>query len=111
MLEAAVANMNTFGRVLVCGVISEYTNPTNTAAPNMLDVIYKRITIRGFLVADHRDDSNLLDFVSTTSNYLHAGKLQVLENICYGLESIPSAFVGMFHGRNIGKTIVKLADH
>ncbi|MQL36449.1 NADP-dependent oxidoreductase, partial [Escherichia coli] len=46
MLEAAIANMNAFGRVAVCGVISEYTSGENRASPNMLDIVYKRITVR-----------------------------------------------------------------
>ena len=41
MLEAAVANMNPFGRVVVCGVIAEYTDTKKRAAADMLDVVYK----------------------------------------------------------------------
>ncbi|XP_021855675.1 2-alkenal reductase (NADP(+)-dependent) [Spinacia oleracea] len=110
MLEAAVANMNTYGRVIICGVISEYTDPKRRAAPDMINVIYKRITIQGFLVSDYKDEDNFTEFVSTTSKYLNAGQIQVLEDISIGVESIPSAFVGLFCGRNVGKTIVKIAD-
>ncbi|XP_057967226.1 2-alkenal reductase (NADP(+)-dependent)-like isoform X2 [Malania oleifera] len=35
MLEAAIANMNNFGRVAACGVISEYTDAGRRAALNM----------------------------------------------------------------------------
>ncbi|KAL5098562.1 hypothetical protein RYX36_002889 [Vicia faba] len=45
MLEATVANMKAFGRVVVCGVISKYTDAGKRASPNMVDVVYKRITI------------------------------------------------------------------
>lgn len=111
MLEAAIANMNPFGRVVVCGVISQYTNPArNVAAPDMINVIYKRITIQGFLANDFMEE-HFADFVSTTSSYLQADQMQVLENISFGLESIPSAFVSLFCGRNIGKTIVQVADN
>ncbi|KMT02879.1 hypothetical protein BVRB_8g194560 [Beta vulgaris subsp. vulgaris] len=111
MLEAAVANMNTFGRVVVCGVISQYTDPTaRRAAPDMINVIYKRLTIQGFLLLDYMDEQIVADFVSTTTSYLHAAQMQVLEDISFGLESIPSAFVGLFCGRNTGKTIVQIAQ-
>ncbi|KAI4344126.1 hypothetical protein L6164_011393 [Bauhinia variegata] len=50
------------------------------------------------------------DFLSKTSDYLRAGTLQALEDISYGVENIPSAFVGLFNGENIGKKIVKIAD-
>lgn len=108
MLEAAVENMNAFGRVAVCGVISEYTDKGRRAAPNMIEVIYKRITIQGFLAADHMKVYK--DFISNTVEYIQAGKLQVLEDISDGVESIPSAFVGLFRGNNIGKKIVQVAD-
>ncbi|XP_054820170.1 2-alkenal reductase (NADP(+)-dependent)-like [Prosopis cineraria] len=107
MLEAAVDNMNAFGRVAVCGVISEYTDAKKRAAPDMLNVVYKRINIRGFLAADFL---NLFaDFVSQTSDHLRSGELQNLEDISSGVETIPSAFIGLFHGDNIGKKIVKVA--
>ncbi|KAH7850523.1 hypothetical protein Vadar_034315 [Vaccinium darrowii] len=108
MLEAAVANMNAFGRVAVCGVISEYTDTAKHAAPNMLDVVYKRITVRGFLCIDHM---NLFaDFISTTANHLRNGKIHVIEDISQGLESIPAAFTGLFRGDNVGKKIVQIID-
>lgn len=108
MLEAAVANMNLFGRVAACGVIAEYTDEGKRAAPSMLDVIYKRITIRGFLAYDLLNIH--AEFMSSTSDLLQQGKIHVLEDISYGLESVPSAFAGLFRGDNVGKKIVKVAD-
>ncbi|PHT39074.1 hypothetical protein CQW23_22647 [Capsicum baccatum] len=49
MLEAALANMNSLGRVAIFGVISEYTNASTRASSEMLDIVYKRISIQGFL--------------------------------------------------------------
>ncbi|CAI0542948.1 unnamed protein product, partial [Linum tenue] len=91
MLEAAVDNMNAFGRVAVCGVISEYT----------------RITIRGFLAADFM--CVFPDFMSAACEHLGSGKMVSLEDISIGLDSIPSAFVGLFDGGNLGKKIVQIA--
>ncbi|KAG6701908.1 hypothetical protein I3842_07G008800 [Carya illinoinensis] len=107
MLEVAVSNMNTFGRVAVCGIISEYTDEKR-AVPEMLDIVYKRITIRGFLAADYMNTH--ADFMSTTCDYLRTAKIKALEDITPGVESIPSAFIGLFHGDNVGKKIVKIAN-
>ncbi|KAM2552989.1 hypothetical protein TB2_017300 [Malus domestica] len=108
MLEAAVENMNTFGRVAACGVISEYIDAGKRAKPNMLDVVYKRIKIQGFLAADLMNVYS--DFISTTVDHLRTGNLHVVEDISCGLESFPSAFIGLFRGRNTGKKMVKVAD-
>lgn len=109
MLEAAVANMNAFGRVCVCGVISEYTDTGKRAAPDMIDVVYKRITIRGFLAGDYM--SMFPEFVSATTDHLRTGKMQVLEDISHGIESVPSALVGLFRGDNVGKKMVQISDN
>jgi NADPH-dependent curcumin reductase CurA len=92
------------GRVAACGVIAEYTDGGKRAAPNMIDIIYKRIKIQ-------TDHSNLhSDFITTTIDYIRSGKIKVLEDISVGLETIPSAFTGLFHGHNVGKKIVRIAD-
>ena len=108
MLEAAVANMNPFGRVAVCGAISQYTNNGKRAAPDLLDIVYKRIRIQGFLAADLMN--GYADLISMTRDYLNDGKIHVIEDISQGVESIPSAFMGLFRGDNVGKKIVKIAD-
>ncbi|KDO80267.1 hypothetical protein CISIN_1g043295mg, partial [Citrus sinensis] len=107
MLEAAVANMNLFGRVAACGVISECADASKRAVPNMIDIVYKRIKIQGFLSTDHFDLHQ--DFISMTCDALRAGKIQPLEDISNGVDSIPSAFTGFFRGDNIGKKFVRIA--
>ncbi|KAI3880462.1 hypothetical protein MKX03_031013 [Papaver bracteatum] len=86
--------------------MSEYTGETNRASPNMIDVIFKRLSIQGFITPDYMKD--YAEFASITSDYIPNAKLHVLEDISIGLESIPSAFVGIFHGDNIGKKMVQI---
>lgn len=108
MLEAAISNMNLYGRVAVCGAISEYTDSGKHAKLDMLSVIYKRINIQGFITYDYM--SLFPEFVSKTVDYIRMGKMHVLEDVSIGVESVPSAFVGVFHGNNVGKKIVKISD-
>ena len=107
MLEAALANMNTYGRVAVCGVIAEYTDPRRRAVPDLLEVIYKRITLRGFFAYDFI--ARFQEFVGIIGDWVRDGKIQVVEDVSEGLESVPSAFVVLFRGENVGKKVVKLA--
>ncbi|RZS14617.1 hypothetical protein BHM03_00046339 [Ensete ventricosum] len=106
MLDAAVANMNIFGRVAVCGAISEYADPGKRAAPDMIDVIYKRITLRGFLAVDHLH--LYAGFLSATSDHLRHGRMRAVEDISTGLECVPSAFAGLFRGDNVGKKLTSV---
>ncbi|XP_042400150.1 2-alkenal reductase (NADP(+)-dependent)-like [Zingiber officinale] len=108
MLEAAVANMNSFGRVAVCGAISEYTNAGKRAAPDLMDVIYKRITLRGFLALDYLHLHE--QFSAATSDHLRHGRMISLEDVSVGIESVPTAFVGLFRGDNVGKMLVRVGE-
>ncbi|XLT35520.1 hypothetical protein HN873_066812 [Arachis hypogaea] len=109
MLEAVIDNMNTFGRVAVCGATSEYIDIRKRASLDLVNVIYKRIIIQGFLTPDLMIH-HFQNFMIKTSNYLRTGELQVTEDISLGIESVPSAFVGLFNGNNIGKKIVRLVE-
>ncbi|KAG2612680.1 NADP-dependent alkenal double bond reductase P2-like [Panicum virgatum] len=107
MLEAALANMNTYGRVALSGVISEYTGSRRRAVPDLLEVIYKRITIRGFFAWDFLP--KFAEFNAAIGEWVRQGKVQVIEDVSDGLESVPSAFAALFSGQNVGKKLVKLA--
>uniref|UniRef100_A0ACD6AGI0 Uncharacterized protein n=1 Tax=Avena sativa TaxID=4498 RepID=A0ACD6AGI0_AVESA len=107
MLEAVLANMNAYGRVAVCGAIAEYAGQGRRAAPDLLEVIYKRITLRGFFAFDFL--TKFQEYVETIGGLITEGKIQVVEDISDGLDSVPSAFIALFRGENVGKKLVKLA--
>ena len=106
MLEAALANMNTYARVALSGVIAEYTGGGRRAVPDLLDVIYKRITIRGFFAWDFLP--KFAEFNAIIAGWIREGKVKVVEDVSDGLESVPSAFAALFRGQNVGKKLVKL---
>ncbi|MFI4974223.1 MAG: NADP-dependent oxidoreductase [Caulobacterales bacterium] len=108
-LDAALAGMNTLGRVAVCGMISGYNEAgTRTAVHNLSNIIYGRINIRGFVAPDfmHMYDQ----FKSDMAGWLKAGRIKYQETIYAGIENAPAAMIGLMHGANSGKMLVKLAD-
>jgi NADPH-dependent curcumin reductase CurA len=107
MLQAALANMNTYGRVAVCGVIAEYTDPGRRASPDFLEIIYKRITLRGFFAYDFI--TKFQEYIGIIGDWIREGKVHAVEDVSEGLESVPSAFVALYRGQNVGKKLVKLA--
>ena len=53
-LEAAIANLNTDGRVAMCGAIAQYNSTEPPCAPrNLALAIGKRLTLRGFIVGKY----------------------------------------------------------
>ncbi|MBX6369386.1 MAG: NADP-dependent oxidoreductase [Rhodospirillales bacterium] len=99
--------LNDFARVVVCGLIAHYNDPTPPPGPPMLDVLRKRLTVQGFIVYER---SHLqADFLRDVGAWLQAGKLKYREDVVVGLENAPEAFIGLLQGKNFGKLVVKVA--
>ncbi|CAA7057723.1 unnamed protein product [Microthlaspi erraticum] len=58
----------------------------------------------GFDDAFNDKEENNLD-----SALKREGKITCVEDIADGLESAPDALVGLFHGKNVGKQLVKVS--
>ena len=105
-LEAAIDNMKTFGRIVLCGMISQYNAVTPYALPNLFLAITNRLRLHGFIVRDHYDMLN--EFHSSMIKWINEGKIKWKETIVEGLENAPNAFIGLFNGENFGKMLVKI---
>ena len=106
-LSAALARMRRFGRIAICGAVSQYNEEAQPPGPeNFLSVIPNRLTITGFLVIDHYD--LLQDFLAEVGPWVGGGELKYRETIVEGIENMPDAFIGLLAGENIGKMLVKV---
>jgi len=109
IFEAVLWNMREFGRVALCGMISNYNDEELQPGPRGMTVIIgRRLTIQGFIVTDHLEAGK--EYVSKAIRWLAEGKLKYRETIAEGIENAPSAFIDLLQGKNIGKQIVRLAD-
>jgi NADPH-dependent curcumin reductase CurA len=105
-LEASIAAMRPFGRIALCGAISQY-NVAGAGITNLALAIGKRLTLRGFIVTDH--NRRMPEFLTEMSGWLRDGLISYDETVVDGLENAPGAFMGMLAGENTGKMIVRLA--
>ncbi|PZC44961.1 MAG: hypothetical protein DK306_001654 [Chloroflexi bacterium] len=107
-LEAAIESLNDFGRIAACGSISRYNDATPAAGPaNLFQIVPKRLTMRGFIVSDHRDRQP--QFETDMKAWIASGEMQVKETVVDGIENAVPAFIGLFSGQNTGKMLVRLA--
>jgi len=106
-LEAAIGSLNTFGRVAVCGMISQYNATEATPAPrNLALLITKRLSIRGFIVSDN----NALQpaFLDEVGPWVRDGSLITEETfVDGGVDAAPQAFIDLMRGANTGKMLVR----
>jgi NADPH-dependent curcumin reductase CurA len=120
-LEAAINNMNTFGRIALCGTTSQYNDEGNINSSNGDQQINKspslgpsnlslavshRLKLQGFIWSDHFDI--LSEFNSNMSKWVSEDKIKLKETIFEGLENAPQAFANLFRGDTIGRTLVRL---
>jgi NADPH-dependent curcumin reductase CurA len=106
-LEAAIASLNKFGRVALCGAISQYNETSAPAGPrNLAKAIGKELNLRGFIVSNH--SSRTPDFVTEVGGWLRAGQISAPETVVEGLAAAPEAFLGLMRGENTGKMVIKI---
>ncbi|HYD09926.1 MAG TPA: NADP-dependent oxidoreductase, partial [Acidimicrobiales bacterium] len=109
ILGAALRRMRPHGRIVCCGVVSQYD--TNDPAPGPRGVpgllVNNRVRMEGFLVFDFSDryDSARAEL----AGWLAAGEIESLHDEVDGLENAPAAFVDLLGGGNVGTRIVRVA--
>ena len=99
-------HMNAHGRIVVCGMIADYSTANPSAGPNWIPLIKKRINIRGFAMPDHFQDVPKL--LEKLTPYVTGGKIKYRTHVLEGLESAIEGLNLFFTGGNRGKLIVKL---
>lgn len=109
IFEAALWNMRNFGRIALCGMISNYNDAHQEPGPRgMMLMIARRLTIKGFIVSDDRDAC--MEYVRKASGWLAEGRLNYRETVAEGIENAPQALLDVLQGKNVGKQIVRLAE-
>jgi NADPH-dependent curcumin reductase CurA len=106
--QAVFPRLNDFGRMVMCGMISEYNDQTPRPGPNLGAVVRKRLKIQGFIVSDQRHRQ--AEFRAMAAPLVKSGQLKYREDIVEGLDRAPEAFIGLLQGRNFGKLLVRLSD-
>jgi NADPH-dependent curcumin reductase CurA len=106
--QAVFPRLNDFGRMVMCGMVSEYNDVEPRPGPNLMAAVRKRLKIQGFIVSDqwHRFG----EYRAMAAPLVRSGELKYREDVVDGLDRAPAAFIGLLEGRNFGKLLVKL-DH
>jgi NADPH-dependent curcumin reductase CurA len=109
ILEAALFRMNLHGRVVCSGVVSQYDTATPAPGPRGVPglLVTKRLRMEGFIVSDFfRQRAEATDQLA---RWIAGGQLVVREDILEGLEAAPRGLIGLLHGENFGKRMVRVA--
>ncbi|XP_063591685.1 prostaglandin reductase 1-like [Penaeus indicus] len=107
----ALRHMADHARISVCGAISTYNNENKDQGKLIANspydaslLITKQLRVEGFLV--NRWLNRWLEGLTQMKQWVQEGKMKYKETITQGFENMPKAFIGLFHGENIGKAVV-----
>jgi NADPH-dependent curcumin reductase CurA len=107
VMLAAFDRMADFGRIVICGMASEYNAPEQSFGASLRPVLRKRLRIEGFVVYDHYDDQ-FEAFRSEMQSLIDMGRMKYRIEVIDGFEQAPDALARLLEGRNKGKMIVQL---
>jgi NADPH-dependent curcumin reductase CurA len=107
ILDAGLLSLNRKGRVVLCGLISEY-NSTPHGARNIWQLIVQGARMEGFILTHYID--RMGEAIGPLGEWVRAGKLRMDEHVDHGIDNALPAFLRLFEGSNEGKMILQLAD-
>lgn len=114
VLDAVIPLLNTFARVPVCGLVSQYNATQLPAGPDRMNwlmgiILRKKIKMQGFIIFDNF--AHLYpQFAKEMTAWIQDGKVQYREEMIDGLENAPDAFVGLLKGENFGKRVIRVGN-
>lgn len=106
-LDAALANLRTDARVVLCGRISQSVAIEPYGIRNLGMLGGKRMTMRNFLVFDYHHRYG--EARAWLAAQIRGGRLRQRLHIVDGLENAPRALGMLFKGENVGKLVIKAA--
>ena len=106
IMEAVLARMKLFGRVPLCGMISQYNDSVAEPPAIWTMMLMRRLTIRGFIVTDFMPRFG--EAAMEMAGWLMTGKLKTRQDIRKGLENAAATVKDLYSGGNFGKLLVEV---
>ena len=108
ILDAILPQMNTFGRVALCGLISGYTATATPPGPKSFRAILsQRLTVRGLIVTDWAP--RIREAVGQLGAWHAEGRIKIREDVrTGGLSAFVDTLNLLYAGGNNGKLVLKV---
>lgn len=95
------------GRIVLCGLISQYNSQKPNQSPSNLSIIKdNKVRLTGFLVSQFNSQRD--EFYCQMKSWLKAGEIKFQINLISGFEKIPKVFELLFSGNFREKLIIKI---
>lgn len=106
-LDAMFLCMKTYGRIVGCGMISQFNRQDEpTPIRNIYQMVARQLRFQGFLLPTYTD--RIPAAMDQIQDWVAEGKLKLLENITEGIANCGKAYSEMMGGKTIGKNMVRV---
>jgi NADPH-dependent curcumin reductase CurA len=106
-LAAAMTALRAWGRVAMCGAVSEYDASAPVPGPdNLFLAVAKNLTLRGFRGSSYVHLREAME--AEVAPPLRDGRLVYPETVVQGLANAPGALAALLRGDTFGKTVVAI---
>ena len=107
ILDACFKQMNLFGRIPTCGLISQYNATGEVPGPKHYPMILmQRLKVQGFIVLDFA--ARYPEAIAALGGWLQQGRLKFRVDMHDGLENAVKVVRMLYTGENQGKLMVKV---
>ncbi|KAK6439439.1 hypothetical protein LTR95_004364 [Oleoguttula sp. CCFEE 5521] len=111
-LSAAIASLNNFGRIIACGMISQYNTPPDQAygVKNMMQFVAKRLKMQGFIVSDENMGPKYhKEHQENVQKWISEGTFKAEMSVTEGIDNAGEGLLGLFSGKNFGKAVLEVS--
>jgi len=108
ILDAVLAQMNVFGRIAVCGLISSYNATEPSSGPkNLRAVLVNRLRMQGLIVFDWA--ARYPEAIAALGAWHAEGRLKLREDVRDGgIDAYPDVLNLLYTGGNFGKLLLRV---
>jgi NADPH-dependent curcumin reductase CurA len=111
-LTLALSVMKNYGNVVLCGSVGSYErSDTPEACADLRDAVFKRITLRGFIVSDFYPE-RLQPIRAELAGLVRSRRLRVVVSEFDGLDQAPEALASVFKrgSPQLGRRVVRISE-
>ncbi|KAG7087249.1 hypothetical protein E1B28_013230 [Marasmius oreades] len=109
MLESSLDASSNGARIIICGAISGYNSGNAQPIRNLVQLIYKSITLYGLYVYEY-DHKYREEFYQVMPDLIAKGEIKYAEDVTIGLEKVGETILAQQKGLNTGKSIIKVTE-
>jgi NADPH-dependent curcumin reductase CurA len=108
ILDTVLLQMNLFGRIAVCGLISGYNATEAPPGPkNIRALLTQRLRMQGLIVFDWAKRAD--EAIAQLGAWYKEGKLKIREDVREGgIDAFPDVLNLLYTGGNFGKLVLKV---